>query len=404
MRAHGSVVARDARRLAGNRRGIGLYVHNLTRCLPGAAPDIDFLLLVDRPLPPDRVPPGCRAVVVGRRPSADSQSVSGSSAKLYSIYWMNVLVPSVLKRERVDLFHGTNIAVPLVGGCHCVSTIADLVSARVPGTFTPFYDFYRKLSVPAAASRSVHVVAISESTRHDILELLRVVPEKVTTIHLGVDASFVPVTDAARLERTRERLGLPGRFILHVGAVERQKRLEPLMVAAADVLKRDLVDCVVLAGEEGRGAQNVRQVVAELGISERVKFLGYVHQELMAPLYTLARCAVYPSWYEGFGMPVLEAMACGTPVVTSNASSLPEVGGDAALLVPPGDVGAMTQALEQLLTDERQRADRASRGLARAKRFTWEACAARHVEVYRRFIGQAREKREVRSEEKGGGD
>lgn len=396
-------VALDARRLAGNRRGIGLYVHNLARCLPSAAPDTDFLLMVDRPLQPDRVPAGCRAVVVGRRPSADSQSVSESSAKLYSIYWMNVLVPSVLKRERVDLFLGTNIAVPLVGGCRCVTTIADLVSVRVPGTFTRFYDSYRKLSVPAAARRSAHIIAISESTKRDIVELIRVLPEKITTIHLGVDASFAPVADSAQLRRTRERFGLPDRFILHVGAVERQKRLESLMQAAAGVLEAGLVDAVVLAGEEGRGADNVRRVVAELGMSERVKFLGYVPQEFMASLFTLARCAVYPSWYEGFGMPVLEAMACGTPVIASNASSLPEVGGDAAVLLSPGDIGAMTQALEQLLTDERQRVDRVRRGLARAKRFTWEVCAARHVEVFRRFIGQVTKERSVMSEEKAGG-
>jgi glycosyltransferase involved in cell wall biosynthesis len=316
---------------------------------------------------------------------------------------MNVLVPGVLKRERVDLFHGTNIAVPLVGGCRCVSTIADLVSVRVPGTFTPFYDLYRELSVPAAARRAAHIVAISESTRRDILELIRVRPEKVTTIHLGVDASFVPVTDAAQLKRARERFSLPDRFIIHVGAVERQKRLESLMQAAARALEAGLIDAVVLAGEEGRGADNVRRVVAELGIGERVKFLGYVPQEFIASLFTLARCAVYPSWYEGFGMPVLEAMACGTPVIASNASSLPEVGGDAAVLLPPGDVGAMAKALEQLLTDERARSDRVRLGLARARRFTWEACAAFHVEVYRRFISRAREERGVVSDRKGGG-
>jgi len=148
---------------------------------------------------------------------------------------------------------------------------------------------------------------------------------------------------------------------------------------------------VVLAGEEGLGAGDVRRVVAELGIGDRVKFLGYVPQEMVAPLYSLARCAVYPSWYEGFGMPVLEAMACGTPVIAANASSLPEVGGDAAVLVPPGDVGALARAMEQLLDGERERAGRASRGLSRARQFTWEACAERHVEVYRRFMRGARD-------------
>ena len=390
MSARQLVVALDARRLAGNRRGVGLYVHNLVRCLPEAAPEIEFLLLGNRSVPTSLVPSGCRQIVLGVRPSADSQSVSPPGAKINSVYWMNVLVPRVLAKERVDLFHGTNVAVPMVGSCPAVATIHDLVYRRVPGTLAPFHTLYHRLLVPRVARKVVHLITDSESSKSDIVSLIGVPPGMVTTIHLGVDADFAPVTDAARLERTRERFGLPGRFILYVGAVERQKRLEPLMVAAAAVLKRDLVDCVVLAGEGGRGADNVRRVVAELGIGERVKFLGYVPQEFIAPLYTLARCAVYPSWYEGFGMPVLEAMACGTPVITSNASSLPEVGGDAAVLIPPGDVGAMTQALVQLLTGERQRAARVSLGLAQAKRFTWEACAARHVEVYRRFISRAK--------------
>jgi glycosyltransferase involved in cell wall biosynthesis len=379
-------VALDARRLAGNRRGVGLYVHNLVRCLPKAAPDMEFLLLVDRPVPASFVPAGCRQIVVGGRPSDDSQSVSPPGAKISSVYWMNVLVPRVLTRERVELFHGTNVAAPLVSGCPSVVTIHDLVYRRIPDTLAPFHRFYHRLLVPIAARRAAHLIAISESTRSDIINLVGVRPTKVTAIHHGIDASFLPVTDDVRLASVRSQFCLPNRFILHVGAVERQKRLEPLMVAAADMLKKDLVDGVVLAGEEGRGAEDVRRVVAQLGIAERVHFLGYVAQEVVPALYTLARCTVYPSWYEGFGMPVLEAMACGSPVITSNVSSFPEVAGDAALLLPPGDSGAMVRTLERLLTDDQLRDSLVTKGIQRAKRFSWEACAARHVDVYRQVL------------------
>jgi glycosyltransferase involved in cell wall biosynthesis len=365
---------------------MGQYIWNLVRCLPAAAPDIEFLLLVDRTLSADLVPSGCRQVVIREPRAAASQSASGLGAQLLSFYWMNARVPSVLRREGVDLFHAANVAVPLFGRSPCVVTIPDMVSVRVPGTFSRFYELYRGAIVPAAARRATRVVAISESTKRDIVELIGVAPEKITTILLGVEKSFAPVTDALELSRVRKWLDLPDRFILHVGAVEKQKRLEPMLRAAAHVLRRGLVDGIVLAGEEGRGALDVRRAVADLGIAERVKFLGYVAQETVPALYTLAQCTVYPSWYEGFGMPVLEAMACGSPVITSNVSSLPEVAGDAGLLVPPGDSDAIACALERILTDDGLRHDLARRGLARAGQFSWEACAAQHVDVYRAVL------------------
>ena len=365
---------------------MGQYVRNLVRCLPRAAPDFEFLLLTDRRLPRSIVPEGCRQVVLGLGLAANSQSVSRFSYQLHSVFWMNVLVPGVLARERVDLFHGANVVVPLVGRCRCATTIPDLVSMRVPGTFTRFYEFYRRQAVSVAARRAVRIVAISDSTRRDIIELLEVAPAKVTTIHLGVDSSFSPVEVLPELERVKQQLGLPNRFILHVGAVERQKRLEPLMVAAAEILGKGLIDGVVLAGEEGRGSEDVKRVVAELGISAQVRFLGYVAQESMPALYSLARCTVYPSWYEGFGMPVLEAMACGSPVITSNTSSLPEVAGDAGLLVPPGDSEALAGALERVLANERFRNELISKGLARAGQFSWDTCAAKHADLYREVL------------------
>jgi glycosyltransferase involved in cell wall biosynthesis len=256
----------------------------------------------------------------------------------------------------------------------------------VPGTFSSLYVGYRRWLVPAVTRRAVHIVEVSESTKSDIIELAGVAPDKITTIHNGVDEGLSPVTDVALLASVRERFALPDRFILTVGAVERQKRLGPFLSAAAPLLRKGLVDAVVLAGEKGRGVGEVEAVVSQLGISEKVRFLGYVPSEVVPALYTLARCSVYPSWYEGFGLPVIEAMACGTPVITSNASSLPEVAGDAALLVPPGDVEAMQQALERVLTDDRLRVDLAAKGIQRATKFRWRTAAIRHVELYHRFL------------------
>jgi glycosyltransferase involved in cell wall biosynthesis len=383
-------VAIDARRLAGNRRGTAQYIQHLVRWLPVVAPDIDFLLMADRQLPVDRVPAGCRSIVFGENSLSDSQSVSSMAEKSRSVFWMNVLVPFVLRRERVDVFHGPNIAVPPFACCPSVSTVADLVSERIPGTYTPLYHLYRKLLVPSAVRRAVHVIAISESTRRDVIELLHVPADKVSTILLGVDESFMPVADAGLLDRIRTQYRLPTRFVIHVGAIERQKRIETLVRATAELVGKGLLDGLVLVGEDGLGSGDVRAAVTRCDLAGRVTFLGYVPQEHLAPLYTLAACAAYPSWYEGFGLPVLEAMACGTPVVASDASSLPEVGGDAAVLVPPGDITALTSAIEVLLTDVDQRSERVERGFTRARTFSWKQCAARHVDVYRRLLSYNR--------------
>jgi len=386
MKRRQNVVAIDARRLAGNRRGIGLQVYNLARLMPELAPEIEFLALLDRPLPDGAVPSGCRPVVVGGAQKSVSQSVSTLGSKVLSVYWMNVFVPRALRQHQVSLFHGINVAIPMTARLPRVATIHDLLSFRIPGTHYRLYEQYRRSLLPAVAQRAAGIVAVSESTRQDIVRFLGVPRERVTVIYPGVAETLGRVSNPETLASVRQQLGLPDSFILAVGAVERQKRLEPLIQAAAQVICRGLVEGVVLAGEEGIGADCVHRAVSESGLEGRVRILGYVAEETLAALYTLARCCVYPSWYEGFGVPVLEAMACATPVITTNASSLPEVAGDAALLVTPGDVNELTGALERVLSDDQLRAEMVAKGLARARQFSWRTTAARHVELYRRIL------------------
>ena len=379
-------VALDARRLNGQRRGIGRYVHELAKHLPAQAPDIEFLLFVDRPLEAESIPAGCREILVGRPFTTDSQSVSGLWPKVRSYHWMNYLVPRVLDREHADLFHATNLAFPARARCPSVVTVHDLIYARAPGAFEPLYERYMKLAVPSAVRRARHVITDSNTTRDDMVRLVGADSSRISVVHLGVGHEYRVATDMVELEQAREQLRLPRRFVLHVGAIERRKKLDTLLAAAAPLLRANLVDEIVLAGEEGHGAGDVRRAAVELGISESVRYLNYVAQELLPSLYGLADVLSFAPVYEGFGMPVLEAMACGTPVVTSSVSSLPEVAGDAALMVSPGDVEGLREALSRVLTDTQLRDDLRQRGLARARKFSWESTAAGHLAVYRRVL------------------
>ena len=380
-------VALDARRIHGNRRGVGQYVCQLAKWLPLVDDSIDFVLFVDHPIPEGLVPEGCSvAVVGGREDHARSQSKSGVGDKLWSLYWMNLLLPPILRRERIDLFHATNFAMPLLGKFPTVVTVHDLIYARAPGAFEKSYEMYLGLVVPAAAKRARHVIVDSESTRRDLVDLVDISPDRATAIHLAMGEEYSPLQEETYLEEVRQKLELPDRYVLHVGAIERRKKLDVLLHACARLFRTGLLDRVVLAGEEGYGAEAVWNTARNLGIMERVQHLGYVDTDLLPGLYRLAMVLSLASVYEGFGMPVLEAMACGTPAVVSNVSSLPEIAGDAALAVPPGDVPSLSDALERLLTDNELRRAMVARGLRRTESFSWERTARDHVAVYRRVL------------------
>jgi glycosyltransferase involved in cell wall biosynthesis len=210
----------------------------------------------------------------------------------------------------------------------------------------------------------------------------------LSVIHHGIDERYAPCEDHGNLARVREQFSLPPRYLLHVGVVEARKNIETLLKAGAPLVRDGTVDGIVLAGRDGRGADSVRRTASELGVLDKVHFFGYVPQNMMCGLYGLAQVLVFPSWFEGFGLPVIEAMACGTPVVASDSSSLPEVAGGAALLFPAAEAPTLENVLRRLLGDPRLHADLRLRGLARAADFSWARSAAQHLEVYRRVLGQ----------------
>jgi glycosyltransferase involved in cell wall biosynthesis len=263
-------------------------------------------------------------------------------------------------------------------GLPLVITVHDLLWLRLPQYFTAPVRAYHRLSVPAVRAAG-RVLADSDSTRADVVELLGVPEERVTTVPLAADPRFAP-QDVDR-DRLRERFGIERRYVLAVATREPRKNLTALL-SAFERLARRVDDCeLVLVGGQGWRSAELERTLSAVG--ERVRVCGFVSEEELVSLYAGAACFAFPSLAEGFGLPVLEAMACGAPVVTSDRTSLPEVAGDAALLVDPEDAGALEDALARVL-ESPELAQRLSRmGLERSALFSWERCAAETVSAYR---------------------
>jgi glycosyltransferase involved in cell wall biosynthesis len=299
------------------------------------------------------------------------------------------LLPALAARARVDLMHSLASTAPLWGPFARVSTVHDLIYARFPDAHSGLRDRGMRLLVPAAVRRSERVLADSRSTRSDLIELLGVSPERIDVAPLGP----APIrADIALPEpETRARLGLGERpVVLSLSAKRPHKNLLALIGALARIgaERRPLL---VLPGYPTWHEVQLRARAAELGVGADVRLLGWVSPAELEGLWALARAFVFPSLCEGFGLPVLEAMARGVPVACSNASSLPEVAGDAALMFDPHDERAIAAAIETLLSlDERARTRTRTLGLARAQQFTWERTARATLDSYARALSPAR--------------
>ncbi|PMP77218.1 MAG: glycosyltransferase family 1 protein, partial [Chloroflexus aggregans] len=263
-----------------------------------------------------------------------------------------------------------------------VVTIHD-VGYRV---FPEAHTFRRRLELELTTRWSVwvarHVITDSYATKRDLVAWYGVDPNRITVVHLGLSPGFAPPTDPRSITEVQRRYGLLScRYLLYIGTVQPRKNLRRVIEALAIVLAAGYDLDLVIAGKRGWLSEPIERCTVELGLTNRVHFTGYVADADLPALLAGAQAFVFPSLYEGFGMPVLEAMACGTPVITSTMSSLPEVAGDAALLVDPLDTNAIAQAIIRLCDDEDLRTDLRWRGLARVRRFTWEECARRTLEV-----------------------
>jgi glycosyltransferase involved in cell wall biosynthesis len=296
------------------------------------------------------------------------------------IPWEQFLAPLILRRQRADLFHGTLNVVPLACPVPSVVTIHDLAFIRFPYTFRSYNRTYLDLATRVSVRRATRILAVSEHTKREVVGLLGVPAERVVVTPNAARVHFHPPA-AEALAAFRTRHSLPEQFVLYVGTLEPRKNLTTLLDAYAQIARQSAVPLLV-GGGKGWMYDAVFARLEALGLRDRVHFVGYLDEEELPLWYAAARLFVFPSLYEGFGMPPLEAMACGTPVVTSNSSSLPEVVGDAGLMVAPMDVDALADAIMRLLSDEALHADLRERGLRRAQQFAWHTTAERTRDAY----------------------
>lgn len=304
------------------------------------------------------------------------------------ILWEQMVQPAVLRRVRVDLLHALAFVAPLAAPCPFVITVYDLSFLRYPDAFRPFNRWYLSRFTAHSVNRARAVITISESTRQDVIKLLGAPPERVHTIYCGVGEEYRPLPEA-EVNAFKAARQLPDTFILFLGTLEPRKNVEGLIRAYASWRQREPdAPPLFLAGGKGWYYTTIFQLVETLNLTGHVYFPGYVPQEELPLWYNAAALFTYPSHFEGFGLPVLEAMACGTPVITSTVSSLPEVAGTegAACLVDPADTGALAQAMAELMDQPDRRRSMAVLGQQRAAEFRWEKTARETVAVYRKVL------------------
>lgn len=367
-------IALDARKL--RDFGIGTYIRNVLVELARLDQTTEYVLL-------------CKPEDVDMMPAVGPNfRIVPERAKLYSI-GEQIRVPMALSRERVQLLHEPHYTLPPATRCRSVVTIHDCIHLMFPRALPNRLAYaYARGSIWIAARQADRVLTVSEASKRDILRFVDVPPEKVSVIHNAIDERFLQAADEAQMDRVKQRYQLNDPFVLYVGNIKPHKNVERLIDAFGRARAGGLEDLrLVIVGDEISKYPALRQAVHRHRLDKHVRFLGFQPYETLASFYRLARVFVFPSLYEGFGLPPLEAMACGTPVVTSTASSLPEVAGDAALLVDPYDPDAIADALRRAVTDESLRATLIEKGSARARQFSWAQSVAAIHKIYMEVLG-----------------
>ncbi len=289
-----------------------------------------------------------------------------------------------LRRHPVDVLH-VQFTAPPFAPCPVVTTIHDLSFEHLPETFKRRSRAQLRLTVRRTARKAALILTLSEFSRRDIIETYAVDPERVIVTPAAAPAPFKPIVDETELEKIRERYGIGANYLLSLGSIQPRKNLTRLIEAFQWLRKSrpdDQPPQLVIAGKRGWLDDEVFRAAQQDGLNESVKFIGYVPEEDLPALYSGAMCFVYPSYFEGFGLPVLEAMQCGAPVIAGNQTSLPEVAGDAALLFDPFDTRALGEAMARVIDHPGYRAELRARGLSRAAEFSWIATARLTLKAY----------------------
>lgn len=302
--------------------------------------------------------------------------------------WDQIGVPIQASREHVDLLHQPTFSAPIIYNRPVVVTVHDLIAVHF-GEDIPFWSRqYFARWMPFSYRFADHIIAVSNHTKKDIVNLLKVPEDKITVIYEAAEKMFTPINDKPALDKVREKYHLPLKFFLHVGTLNPRKNLEFLVTVYSEIAKKYPDYQLVIAGKKGWHYENLLLQVKRLGLENKINFIGYIDDEDKVAIYNAATLLVFPSVYEGFGLPPLEAMASGLPVVASNRSSIPEVVGDGGILADPTDVKSWVGAISSLIESPQKLRDLSAKGIKQAQRFSWEKTAQQTIDVYDKVLGK----------------
>jgi glycosyltransferase involved in cell wall biosynthesis len=368
-------IALDVRKI--NDFGIGTYIRNLIKHLPRVDQETEYFLL-------------CFAQdeELVRSLNQHFTPVRVTSPN-YSVR-EHIGIPATLRRLRVQLFHSPHYVLPMLPPCRSVVTVHDVIHLLFP-QYLPsrLASHYARYMIRRALEKTELVLTVSDSSKRDLLTFFEVSPDKVVVIPNGIDSSITEGLSVQELARVKERFQIFGRTVLFVGNIKPHKNVERLIAAFAKVREdpeySDLT--LIVVGDDISKYPSLRRTVERHRVRGHVRFFGFVPELTLVALYKTADVFAFPSLYEGFGLPPLEAMANGTPVVTSNISSLPEVVGDAALTVDPYNIDQIAKAIGRILSDRALRSRLIADGYERAKQFSWESSVAQVHQAYQRALG-----------------
>ena len=367
--------------------GIGRYTRELVQATLAQDSDNEYVLFSAPP------PPGKSLAQIFPTTGQVTHKIAPVSEQWLYRLWYRARLPISVQRftGKLDLFHSPDFVLPPVSGnIPTLLTVHDLSFVHFPEVYPEVLVNYLNKVVPWSVARATHILADSEATKQDLMAIWQVADEKISVLYSGVSAAFEKVEDAERITAVRQKYNLgEAPYLLSVGTVQPRKNYQMLIQAFAPLADK-FPHNLYIAGGKGWLYDEMMAEVEKQGLSERVRFIGFVDDEDLPTLYSAADLYLFPSIYEGFGLPMLEAMACGVPVIASDVSSLPEVGTETAVMLPPNDVTQWTQTMDTLLSGAARRQKMAVAGYQQVQKFSWKKASNQLLTIYQILHSQSK--------------
>ena len=369
------IIGIDGAPLSQIKTGVGHYTFEIARGVATAEPQENFRVISHLQFTAD-----------GFEDTPPNLEFVQAPVNAFTKHWWTIGLPRYIRQNSIELFHGTNYDIPVWGGCATVLSIHDLSALLYPETHVARRVWRTRRRLPLMARKATRIIVPTESVKSEVCEYLRIDPVKVETIRYAPRRCFHPITKSAAQE-TLKRLNVEDSFILYVGAIEPRKNLLTLVRAFEEIYKNtELRPRLVIAGPTGWLSEELFRYVQNSPVQQRILVTGYLSDEDLRALYSTCAVMCYPAVYEGAGLPPLEAMACGAPVITSDARAIAEMVGDAACLVPAKDYQELASQIVHVVTDAKVRSSLIQRGLLRAGAFSWERTAEATYVLYQRAL------------------